>query len=97
VGGDLAAPWQPEPQPVVVELGTDAGENPDFIDSYKSKGETYTLTLTYPYGSQHMNVFDLLDWKGSTVTLRGEEALPVGVWEDESPGSTMIWELDLER
>lgn len=87
--------WQPEPQPVVLVLETDAGENDDFIDSYKKRGETYTLNLWLTSGAQSQNTFDLVDWKGSTVTLAGESVMPPGEWEHE--GSRMIWELDLER
>jgi hypothetical protein len=87
--------WQPQPQPDVMYLMTDAGENDDFVDSYKKRGETYKLNLWLTSGGDSQNTFDLVDWKGSTVTLVGQSAMPPGQWEVQ--GSRMIWELDLER
>lgn len=89
--------WQPITQPVVDELMTDAGGNSDFIDSYKKRGETYQLNLWRVYGEGIQNTFELVDWKGSTVTLSGESVLPPGEWEQGEAGTRMIWELDLER
>lgn len=92
---DWAGSWQPEAQPDVLELTTDAGENADFVDSYKKRGETYKLNLWLNSGADSQNTFDLVDWKGSTVTLAGESVMPPGEWEVQ--GARLIWELDLER
>lgn len=89
--------WQPDPRPEVLVLTTDAEENEDFVDSYKEKGETYQVSLWLNNSEEGRNTFDLLDWAGSTVTLRSESALPPGAWQQGASGSRVIWELELER
>lgn len=88
--------WTPDPRPDLVLFSSDAGEKSDFVETYRTKGETYSVTMTGPIDPNPM-VFAVVDWKGSTVTLASEAAVPPGGWDDPMNAPRLVFEMDLER
>lgn len=83
--------WTPDPAPALVTFETDARERDDFVETYKTKDETYTVSMTTKGWT---NVYDVLDWEGNTVRLSSAAAAPPGRWEGDS---LVYFELELER
>lgn len=85
--------WEPDPTPDLLTFTTDARAQTELIESYKSKGETYTVTMTV--GGEDTTTFELLDWKGSSVTLSSADATLPGAWGTGSARG--FFEMELER
>ncbi len=83
---------QPDPTPdVVVYTWSMVSSEPDDF-SYVGEGETFTLQLWHDGGV--LDAFSVLDWRGSSVTLRSTAASPPPAGY-ETP--QMFVELGLER
>lgn len=81
----------PDPTPdVVVYTWSFTSSAPDDF-SYVDPGETFSLTVTHPGTT---DVYEVLDWKGSSVRLRSELAAPPPATYDTPQ---MFVELTLER
>lgn len=85
--------WEPDPTPELLWFTTDAVAQTEIVESYKSRGETYTVLMTV--GGEDTTIFDLLDWKGSSVTLSSADATLPGAWG--TGASRGFFEMELER
>lgn len=66
----------PDGTPDLQVFGSDHVPREDFVETYATKGETWSITLT----SAVANTFAVEDWAGSSVRLVADNAAPPGPW-----------------
>jgi hypothetical protein len=91
---------KPDPRPDLLTWETAVTSSVDdegeFLSTWAKPDETWTMTLSNTNNLMLHSDFDVEDWKGSSVTLVSDDALPPEPWATETDPRLFV-RIELER